>query len=498
LYRKYRSSSFAEVVGQDHIVRTLTSAITSGRIAHAYLFTGPRGTGKTSVARLLAQAACCLGVQPPCGNCAACAIATGTNPDIIEIDAASNRSIDAIRDLRDKVAQVPNLSRRKVYIIDEVHMLTTEAFNALLKTLEEPPAHVTFILATTEAHKVPDTIISRTQRFVFKPFPDDILAQLLLDVAAKEGWQLEPAAAHRLSRSAAGGARDGLSLLDQVGNAAQNQTISDQLVQELLGHMSQEQLMQLATAIAERNAAGALDTAAGLRTSGVATSQAIASLIGLWRRVVWQAAQNPPDTSTLKPLVTSRTLAGHINILEQLLALNQSNWPEASLDMVLAKLTLDLQPPATSPKSVKTHTRAAAAAAPETPQIQAAPATPATKPNEATSPADVPAELWPKVIMIIKRKNNSLSALLQMYPITVAADIITIKPRFNFHRDLFLKPVNRSLIEAAATKVYGHTIKIEAVTEAVAPSNRRTTKATNPDTELMASALEILGGEVVE
>lgn len=486
LYRKYRSASFADVIGQDHIVRTLTNAIASGRIAHAYLFTGPRGTGKTSVARLLAQAACCQGDPQPCGSCQACQLIGATNPDIIEIDAASNRSIDAIRELRDKVAQVPNLSRRKVYIIDEVHMLTNEAFNALLKTLEEPPPHVTFILATTEAHKVPDTIVSRTQRLVFKPFTALMLKQLIIDIAAKEGWRLEPDAAERLSLSANGGARDALSLLDQVGAAAASQKITDQLVQELLGHISQNQLMTLASSIANRDTAAALKTNADLITSGVSTSQIVSSLINLWRRLVWLSATAQP-ADALNQLVRARDLAGHTTILESLIAVNQSAWPEAALETALARITLATTAAATAPKT-------------QSKTIQPAPpVADKSEPTTASQPAAIlDAELWPKVIMIIKRKNNSLSALLQMYAVSTSADTITIKPRFNFHRDLFLKPTNRNLIEAAAAKVYGQTVKIDAVTDGPKTSGRRTAKTPDPDSELMASALEILGGEVVE
>src|SRR5438309_4013586 len=207
LYRKYRSKNFGEVVGQDHIVNTLSKAIQSGRISHAYLFTGPRGVGKTSVARILAHE---INKLPYTDDSAYL--------DIIEIDAASNRRIDEIRDLREKVYAAPANADFKVYIIDEVHMLTREAFNALLKTLEEPPAHVVFILATTDAHKLPETIISRTQRFTFRPVAKAMVAELLGTIARAEDIAADQEALELLAEHGEGSIRDSISLLDQARN----------------------------------------------------------------------------------------------------------------------------------------------------------------------------------------------------------------------------------------------------------------------------------------
>src|ERR1017187_1269085 len=191
LYRKYRSGDFTEVIGQDHVVRTLTAALKNGHLSHAYLFTGPRGVGKTSVARLLARALNCTGDPKPCNKCPNCLAAINSSLDVIEMDAASNRTIDAVRDLREKVSLAPTQGKYKVYIIDEVHMLTSEAFNALLKTLEEPPPHAVFILATTEAHKLPETIISRTQAFSFKPHTVANMVAHLASIAGKEGIDIQ-------------------------------------------------------------------------------------------------------------------------------------------------------------------------------------------------------------------------------------------------------------------------------------------------------------------
>src|SRR5579871_4554260 len=217
LYRKWRSQTFEEVVGQDAVIRTLKNALSSQNLAHAYLFTGPRGTGKTTTARLLAKTINCLAPVngEPCNECSQCReITLGNSFNVIEIDAASNRGIDSIRELREKVMMPPSIGKYKVYILDEAHMLTTEAFNALLKTLEEPPPHAIFVMATTDVHKMLPTVISRCQRFDFKRIATRQIIDHLLYVAKEEKIELEPAAAALIARTAAGGMRDALSLLD--------------------------------------------------------------------------------------------------------------------------------------------------------------------------------------------------------------------------------------------------------------------------------------------
>ena len=219
LYRKWRSKNFDELVGQDHVVRTLRNAVLRDRVGHAYLFSGPRGTGKTSMARILAKAVNCLAdeAERPCGKCAMCqAIDEGRALDLIEIDAASNRGIDEIRKLREQVSFVPTECRYKVYVIDEVHMLTPPAFNALLKTLEEPPAHAIFILATTEPHKLPQTILSRCQRFDFRRIPLQAAISHLSNIVSQESLKIEPAVLEFIARTSTGSLRDAISLLDQL------------------------------------------------------------------------------------------------------------------------------------------------------------------------------------------------------------------------------------------------------------------------------------------
>ena len=260
LYRKWRPDNFANLVGQDHVSRTLANAIKSGRIGHAYLFTGPRGTGKTSTARILAKALNCEHgpTTEPCNKCEACQrINSGSSMDVFEVDAASNRGIDEIRDLRETVKFAPVNGRYKVYIIDEVHMLSRDAFNALLKTLEEPPAHVVFIMATTEVYKVPATIQSRCQRYDFKRITIDDIFNRLKTVVADMDIEVEDDALRMIAVKADGGMRDALSILDQC-IALSEQSLTIDRVQQLLGLVGKEWLDKLVGALQSKDAAAVL------------------------------------------------------------------------------------------------------------------------------------------------------------------------------------------------------------------------------------------------
>ncbi len=259
-YRKYRPSTFTDVVGQGHITKTLENAVKTGKTSHAYLFTGSRGTGKTSCAKILAKAVNCLNAQNgnPCNECEICrGIDNGSILDIIEIDAASNNGVDNIRDLREEANFTPANAKYRVYIIDEVHMLSIGAFNALLKTLEEPPAHVIFILATTEVHKLPSTILSRCQRFDFKRIPPEDIAGRLLEVAAKENLKLAEDGAMLIARIADGAMRDALSLLDRC--SSYDGVIDSAAVASSAGLAGREYIFELCDCIIEKDAAKALE-----------------------------------------------------------------------------------------------------------------------------------------------------------------------------------------------------------------------------------------------
>lgn len=287
LYRKYRPKRFADVYGQDHVTKTLLHELRENRVSHAYLFTGSRGTGKTTCAKILAKAVNCENSQDgePCGECEVCrGIDDGSLFDVVEIDAASNNSVNDIRDLREEVNYTPARCKYKVYIIDEVHMLSTGAFNALLKTLEEPPAHVIFVLATTEVHKLPATILSRCQRFDFKRIQPETMCRRLQDVAAQEQFALDDDAAMLIARLADGALRDGLSILDQC--AGKGERVTAQLVAETAGLAGNDALYALSDAVQKQDAAAAIDQISALYANSYDLERLCGELIGHFRNLL--------------------------------------------------------------------------------------------------------------------------------------------------------------------------------------------------------------------
>ncbi len=288
LARKYRPQTFQEVVGQSHIIDILTHAITSQRLAHAYLFCGPRGIGKTSCARILAKALNCQKGMTvhPCGQCPSCVeIANGTSFDVVEIDGASNRGIDEIRALRENVKFAPSYGRYKIYIVDEVHMLTTEAFNALLKTLEEPPEYVKFIFATTEPHKVLSTIISRCQKFDFKRASIKTITEKLEQIVHQENLKVDPQAMYAIAKAATGSLRDALSILDQL-SALSVKTVQENDVVGMLGLVETELIFSLADAIAVKNCAQCFEVLDEIVHQGKDIKQLLRNMIEHYRHLM--------------------------------------------------------------------------------------------------------------------------------------------------------------------------------------------------------------------
>ena len=310
LYRKWRPQTFADVIGQQHVTDTLRAQLQSGRLSHAYLFTGTRGTGKTTCAKILARAVNCE--HPvngdPCNECAACrGILDGSVLDVTEIDAASNNGVDNIRDLRDETRYTPAQVKKRVFIIDEVHMLSIGAFNALLKTLEEPPEHVLFILATTELHKVPATILSRCQRFDFRRIGAEDIARRLLDVAAGEGIELTEGAARLIARLADGAMRDALSMLDRAAAAG---AVDEETVTAALGVMGQDDGVHLAEHFKTGDLAAAVTLLEEYYSAGRDLAAVFDQMLGLIRDALLVKTSRTDVSALISPAYTVKTLQG--------------------------------------------------------------------------------------------------------------------------------------------------------------------------------------------
>ena len=328
LYRKYRPIVFSDVVGQEHITSTLAGGLKNGKVFHAYLFTGTRGTGKTTCAKILAKAVCCENLTDgqPCGECAACkAIAEGNTTDISEIDAASNNGVNDIRDLKEQVSFLPVSLKYRVYIIDEVHMLSQSAFNALLKTLEEPPSHVIFILATTEVHKLPATILSRCQRFDFKRLEPDVICGRMQYIAQKEGFTLTDGAATMIASLADGGMRDALSILDQCSVCAE--TVDEAVIAEVCGIAGNERIFEIIKAVHSHNAADAIKIVDDMYRNSVDMKKLLYELVSAFRNLmIIKTVQNPKglmvcsedEFSRFKQLAEGFTLSQIIDSLTAL------------------------------------------------------------------------------------------------------------------------------------------------------------------------------------
>ncbi|MDH5597360.1 MAG: DNA polymerase III subunit gamma/tau, partial [Candidatus Peregrinibacteria bacterium] len=300
LYLKYRPRNFASVVGQTHAKKAIQNALASSSPSHAYLFCGPRGTGKTSLARIFAKGICCLNLvngSEPCNECEICkAINAGRLVDLIEIDAASNRGIDEIRELKEKIVFAPSQARAKIYIIDEVHMLTKEAFNALLKTLEEPPEHAFFVLATTEAHKIPETIISRCQQFGFNRISVTEIVGRLQEIAEAEGVQADEKSLELIAKLSSGGLRDAIGLLEQMMATGD---LSTQNIEKSLGITGIEPLEKFFNYLVERKPLKAIELLAQVKAKGQSTTQFLTEVIAYFREQMLINLGSSKDTKTI-------------------------------------------------------------------------------------------------------------------------------------------------------------------------------------------------------
>jgi len=338
---KYRPRKFQDVTGQQHVTRTLANALNSGRIAPVYLFAGPRGVGKTTTARILAMGLNCASgpTAEPCGTCRSCVeIMQGRSLTVVEMDAASQRGIDDIREIREKVNLLPPGGRHKVYIIDEAHMLTREAFNALLKTLEEPPERVTFVLATTEPHKIPETVQSRAQRFSFLPLSIDTIEQRLMEVARLEGIDLTKEAARRLAEQADGGMRDALSLMEQAAVYAGDRPLTVEVVEELLGLPSARVYDEVLEALASGSIGRVIPHLEEALHSGTGLDRWVQGLTRTVDQLLRRTMQGEPLPESLQSLTEAHLLAWARMLLEFDVVYRHTRFPELLLEYTLMRM----------------------------------------------------------------------------------------------------------------------------------------------------------------
>ncbi len=547
LYRKWRPQTFADVVGQEHIVRTLRNALQTGRLHHAYLLAGPRGTGKTTTARLIAKAVNCLSpmAERPCDHCEICrAIADGRLMDLIEIDAASNTGVDNIRELLEKVGFRPTQARFKVYVVDEVHMLSTAAFNALLKTLEEPPEHVIFVLATTEVHKIPETILSRCQRFEFRRIPLTGLVKQLQTIATAEGIEAEPEALDLIARAATGSMRDAISLFDQM---AAGGAVTADYVRLMLGAERREVVQSLLQAWLDGDLNRGLHVINEAVDSGADPRQLARQTADFFRGLLlmrvgagesWTdpTAEERPRLEAMAKQAQPERLVQTVQLFSEVASERRTGWqPQLPLELAFVEATL---PPSTVPLSApaapagqappmvqasvsQTPVSSAPPATMSPPAVRRAPAravtTPAS-PREPSTPGQSSQspkmitggvasvgvdtalyaavnERWRDVVGQLRPVN--LGAFLRDgRPLGVDTDgFLVVGFQHALHRNNVDKESNRGIVEAHLSQMFGQRILVRCVMEkewqpGAAPAQPGTTpKPTAPSRAKTAPAV---------
>lgn len=434
LYRKYRSKKLSEVVGQSHITDTLTKALQNKSISHAYLLTGPRGVGKTSVARILAHEVNGLTYGDE-GN---------THLDIIEIDAASNRRIDEIRELKERVNIAPTSATYKVYIIDEVHMLTKEAFNALLKTLEEPPEHVIFILATTEAHKLPATIISRTQRFSFKPVALKDAVDHLKYISTQEGIKIDDDALRLIAQHGDGSFRDSISLLDQIQHVSKDVKVSD--VQNALGLAPPAIIDEIIQAVSAGNKELLIKCLNDTQTAGISATQVAKQLSAELRH-------NLIDNSVMPE-------ADLISLLSDLANIGSASDPDLALELCLFRALLKHS---SEPKTIDIPQHSAKPKGKDPVKEKPEVTQPESLALGSNSPAESTIDQWPVVLEALKDKHTTLYGVVRMAQADIQADKLVLTFNFPFHQKRLQDDKNRKLLTKLIKDTTGKNLVIEAM-----------------------------------
>ncbi|MGI5920311.1 MAG: DNA polymerase III subunit gamma/tau [Syntrophomonadaceae bacterium] len=463
LYRVWRPGCFKEVVGQEQTVTALRNAVKEERLSHAYLFSGPRGTGKTSVAKILAKAANCenLNAGEPCNQCSACRdITNGNFMDVVEIDAASNRGIDEIRDLRSKVRILPAQGKKKVYIIDEVHMLTTEAFNALLKTLEEPPDSVIFILATTELHKIPATILSRCQNYSFRRLTVDEISNQLARVAKANDIELQDRAGELISRRANGGLRDALSLLDQIFSY-KGQSITVQDVLDVLGLVDEEFMARLMEAVFAQDIPVVIETLGAALNQGKEAPQIIQeAALYLRDLLMYQLVGNQAELSLIteegkKLLETQKSRVNKNQIMQALKLLMDAGEKLKYGDGQRFLLEICFMGVINIFALEKSQPAALA------PQPKVKPAAP-----ERVNKDPSHAALWNKLLAGVKEKKIPTHALLSQGRLLGIKDdtiYVGFRKGYKFHKEKMEEKSNRDIFEAVLKEVLGRELESQFI-----------------------------------